>query len=323
MCNYLLVITWYPGVIVMHHQCSCAKRCEQRSCCCLRGPATFDPGTAHQLEEQPAAVKEDCAGNAVAHVPPGGQNVRCVERFLVGPVHTAVTHVYGGPTLALLLGCFGIAMGAIGATIDRSSATMLLLQEAHICSQYQMKVTSFASSPGGSNDLVVVDLLFGVEPVDTGNHNDPDSHGEIALDNSFDIADPAAQEYLLGLCTATRALSVVDSEWLTDIERFDAWLRAGSAAQCPMATSGLPLVRSEFLTCLKLWFDGPARYEGCDGHHGCGDELHFQSGHEIPVVWKTQFRTNIEVQDEWDYGEHLQSSYFYSTVWWLHICSYK
>lgn len=287
MCNYLLVITWFPAVIVMHHQCTCAKRCEQRYCSCLQ-----------------AATQTPLPVNGIAT---NGQDLRCVERFLAGPIHKLVTHAYGGPALAVVLGCGAIALGAVGATIERSSATMLLLQESHICSQYQLKVTSFASTPGGSDEFVAVDLVFGVEPVDTGDHNDPDSDGKIAFDSSFDIADPAAQEYLLGLVAATRALGVVDSGWLTDIERFDAWLRAGSAAQCPTATDGLPLSRTEFLTCLKLWFDGSGRYDGCNTHYArCGSELRFQDDNEQPMAWKTQFRTNIQVQDEWDYGKHQQ-----------------
>ena len=284
MCNYLLVITWFPAVIVMHHQCSCAKRCEQRYCSCLQGP------TQTQLQVNAIAIN--------------GQDLRRVERFLAGPMHKLVTHVYGGPALAIVLGCCAIALGVVGATIERSSATMLLLQESHICSQYQLKVTSFASTPGGRDEFVTVDLVFGVEAVDTGDHNDPDSDGKIAFDGSFDIADPAAQEFLLGLVAATRALSVVDSVWLTDIERFDAWLRAGSAAQCPTATDGLPLARREFLTCLNLWLEGSGRFDGCNAQYGgCGFELRFQDGNEQPMAWKTQFRTNVQVQDEWDYGE--------------------
>jgi hypothetical protein len=308
MCNYFLVITWFPAVIVMHHQCSCAKRCERRCCCCLQAPlqtiATSTLGAASP-EMAPSIVDKAGAENLPTDSSIGRDNARCLERFLSGPVHKVVTHAHGGPVLAVVLGCAAIGLGVIGATIERSSATMLLLQESHICSQYQLKVTSFSSTPGGRSEFVAVDLLFGVEPVDTGDHNDPESDGEIALDNSFDIADPAAQEYLLGLGAATRSLSAIESNWLTDIERFDEWLRAGSAAHCPTGIDGLPLPRSEFLTCLKLWFDGSGRYDRCDDNYGgCGSELRFQDDDEQPVVWKTRFRTNTEVQDEWDYGKH-------------------
>lgn len=311
MCNYILVITWFPAVIVMHHQCNCVKRCERRCCCCLQVP-TQTPQIANSTSgaasrpQTPSIVDKPGTEQPPTDSSNNSENARCLERFLAGPMHKLVTHAYGGPALAVVLGCCAIWLGVVGATIKRSSATMLLLQQSHICSQYQLKVTSFASTPGGRGEFVAVDLLFGVEPVDTGDHNDPESDGELALDSSFDIADPAAQEYLLGLGAAVRSLSVVESTWLTDIERFDAWLRSGSASQCPTAIDGLPLPRSEFLTCLKLWLDGSGRYDRCDDNYGnCGGELGFQDGDEQPVVWKTRFATNSEVQDEWDYGKRL------------------
>eukprot|EP01050_Picozoa_sp_SAG11_P037570 SAG11_NODE_14881_length_596_cov_1.334004_1_plen_55_part_01 len=50
--------------------------------------------------------------------------------------------------------------------------------------------------------------------------------GEVVLDSSFDLADPAAQQFLLRIGAATRALDVVDTSWPTDLERFDTWLRS-------------------------------------------------------------------------------------------------
>ena len=325
MCDYLLVITWFPAVIVMHHQCSCAQRCERRCCCCLQPPvgeaaATQPPVAEEEREEQlqqQLPPQEQAAAQRQERWQQQQQQtrqqqegdtkdekedgLRCVERLLGGPLHKVVTHSFVGPTLVLALGGLAVALGLIGATIERSSATMMLLEDSHICSQYQMKAPRFAASPGGNQELVSVNLVYGVEAVDTGDHNDPNSDGEIALDSSFDLADPAAQAFLLGLGAATRALSVVDASWLTDLERFNAWLRAGSGGQCPGATSGLPLPRDEFSTCLQRWFDGSGQYNGCNGRDGCGSELRFADGE--PVAWRTNFQTNIEVQDEWDYAK--------------------
>ena len=260
MCNFLLAITWFPACIVMHHNCACAQRCSR--------------GHAQQHDEQPP------------------RETRCLESVLSGPVYRAVTHRRGGPALLVVLAGVALALGLTAASIKRSSATMLLLHSSHIASQYQLKAPQFASSPGIGQEAVSVTLVFGVTPIDTGDHNDPDSEGELVLDSSFDITDPAAQQYLVDLGPATRALTVVDEPAETALEGFDTWLRTAGTGDCSV---GLPLPRAAFTPCLRQWYASAGQ--------NSRSELMFAEGTSDVVAYRPRFQTNVEVQNEWDYGK--------------------
>jgi hypothetical protein len=103
MCNFLLVITWFPACIVLHHKSTCSQRCSR--------------------------------GHGAKHDEQSTRPARCAERVLAGPVHHAVAHDRAGPALFTVLMGAALAMGFTGASIERSSTTMLLLQDTHIASQ--------------------------------------------------------------------------------------------------------------------------------------------------------------------------------------------
>ena len=43
-------------------------------------------------------------------------------------------------------------------------------------------------------------FVWGVKPIDNGNHLDPASHGDLFLDNNFNISSVESQKWLLHFC---------------------------------------------------------------------------------------------------------------------------
>ena len=310
VANYLLVITMFPAVVMMHHRLcrGCERRCCYRCCCRRRRHDGTDNQPSHTSGSRESAV--------VVH--DAKAELRWIENWCGQQFHAVITSPKYGPLI--LLGLLGLALtlGVIGSGIEKSSSSLLMFDDSHCLSQYLIQAPKFANTPGSSTEAVKVYLVFGVSPEDSGDHNDPDSEGELVLDTSFDLAEPATQTYLLALLPVLRALPEMASTFVSDLERFDAWLQSNKTATThadnllpSLCDTALPLPTHTFNDCLARWFASDARQAACtslrsgncdeDGYCDCGSELRFQEGAVVAMV--LMFRTNVVPVDEWDYDK--------------------
>jgi len=106
--------------------------------------------------------------------------------------------------------------------------------------------------------------VWGLKPADTGNHNDPFSWTQLALDDCFLPSSKEAQIYLRDFCTAMLAEDFarpIDIDYECPINRFDKWLAEQSSSADPdhiylshcAGESGLPVEPEVFDPCLIAW----------------------------------------------------------------------
>lgn len=130
-------------------------------------------------------------------------------------------------------------------------------------------------------------FVWGVKPVDNGDYLNPYSKGELVLDETFNVAAPASQEWLLGFCHRLRGQPFYQSTLgllLPNcfIETFKEWMsRQCSDPFSPVGTfhhepccetSEFPYSEKVFNKCIKVLmkslFDTPLYYlPGVAGPH--------------------------------------------------------
>lgn len=79
-------------------------------------------------------------------------------------------------------------------------------------------------------ETLPIRIVFGLKPIDNGNHLDPDDRGTLVFDPTFDFADANAQVWLLEFCQRIRQ------------QRF-------------MHPTAIPDISSCFIDTFKLWMD--------------------------------------------------------------------
>mmetsp|Transcript_13477 Transcript_13477/g.19413 ORF Transcript_13477/g.19413 Transcript_13477/m.19413 type:complete len:1143 (+) Transcript_13477:65-3493(+) len=108
-------------------------------------------------------------------------------------------------------------------------------------------------------------VVFGVDPADTGKHNDPSTFTQLVLDDTFDPSSEEAQIYLRDFCDrffAQDFASLTSTDYKCPINRFDSWLQEQSTtgyqpdsaytSSCNGATA-LPMDSTSFNQCVSAW----------------------------------------------------------------------
>jgi hypothetical protein len=108
------------------------------------------------------------------------------------------------------------------------------------------------------------DVIWGVLPADTGNHNNPDSWTKLVLDDSFEPAGEDVQVYLRGFCDlffANDFATTVRTGYMCPMERLEEWLIDQAASDTPEdiyaancgGAAGLPIPEANFHACAHAW----------------------------------------------------------------------
>jgi Sterol-sensing domain of SREBP cleavage-activation len=116
------------------------------------------------------------------------------------------------------------------------------------------------SKKGGSAGYVI----WGVEPADTGNHNNPTEWSQLKLDDSFNPSTEDAQLYLAGFCDdffAEDFAEKTDPDYVCSMNQFDLYLQEQANSTSPDSNyvnfcngaTGLPLPQEDFDTCITAW----------------------------------------------------------------------
>jgi len=106
-------------------------------------------------------------------------------------------------------------------------------------------------------------IIWGTNPADTGDHNNPATWSQLVLDDEFDLSSIDAQEYMKDFCTdlfEQKFASKISSEYYCPITMLDYWLKMQSLKpyalqdssyqlHCNNAT-GVPIPEDTFHPCL-------------------------------------------------------------------------
>jgi len=154
-----------------------------------------------------------------------------------------------------------------------------LLASRHVFEQYnknlrmqfafeRFKVSDTASvftgSPYESPNTLPIRIVFGIIPIDNGNHLDPEDRGAITFDPRFDLAEPNAQIWIIDFCHKLRQQRFVHLSSTPDlsncfIETFKSWMETRSCRDPIFAdldrspccqSSEFPYSRSTFNRCI-------------------------------------------------------------------------
>ncbi|KAL3941660.1 MAG: hypothetical protein SGBAC_004035, partial [Bacillariaceae sp.] len=186
-----------------------------------------------------------------------------IHRILYG--YYGILHKLRWFLLALSIVGFGLACwGATTLKLPTSAQVRLVGEDAiQFEENFQWRDKLLHSSldkSGGSTILVG----FGVEPADTGDHNNPKTWSQLVLDNTFDAAPEASQRYLESFCPelfAADFASPPEDGYVCAFNRFVTWLETESAKASPDAgytsycggASGIPVPEANFDACLIEW----------------------------------------------------------------------
>jgi len=107
-------------------------------------------------------------------------------------------------------------------------------------------------------------VIWGTEPADTGDHNDPTTWSQLKLDETFDPSTEAAQLYLRDFCGRFFEEDFAlhpSPNFECAINRFDRWLKEQSNSTNPdsayvdacASAIGLPVSPDVFHDCLVSW----------------------------------------------------------------------
>lgn len=123
----------------------------------------------------------------------------------------------------------------------------------------------FEKAAGSNVATMPLTIVWGVKPVDNGNHLDPFSEGELVYDSSFNVASPAAQKWLLTFCAdlrRTRMYQLLPGAQITNcfIESFKKFMeqdcegiKPGERNEPCCRSNTFPYSEADFRHCMKLY----------------------------------------------------------------------
>ncbi|XP_030844442.1 protein dispatched homolog 1-like isoform X1 [Strongylocentrotus purpuratus] len=185
-----------------------------------------------------------------------------------------------------------------------SQAELQLLRTSHILEQYDQIYKDTFSFESESENTMPAFIVWGIEPVDNGNHWDPDSEGTTVIDKNFDVKSPEAQTWLYDFCTDLRNASFHDNSATAPnefcfIDLFKGFMEKtciGDISPCCGQTT-FPYSSSLFNQCVPIFY-GIA----CQASESCGSYipgLWFNSDNEVVGMVLT-IKTNVQFSLRYD-----------------------
>ncbi|XP_066965917.1 protein dispatched [Macrobrachium rosenbergii] len=194
LANLMLMLTWVPACVVV------AERWGASTCCLCVPPA---PVYAPQLPPRCSLVcalpLRFCYFCAEA-----GRDFfeKILPLIIVKPRYFWI----------LLFGALAVCSSLVvfyypGLKLPDSQDFQLFSRD-HFFEQYDLEYKyKFWFERNLRSDIVnhlPVRIVWGIKPVDNGDYLDPSSKGTIVFDDSFDVAQPGSQEWLLNFCRGLR-----------------------------------------------------------------------------------------------------------------------
>lgn len=219
LANLILMLTWVPACVVV------AERWGASTCCLCVPPA---PVYASQLPPRcsvvcalPLRFCYFCAESARVFFE------KMLPWVVVKPRHLWVL-LFG--TLAA---CSAVVVFYFPGLKLPDSQEFQLFSREHVFEQYDLEYKyKFWFERNLRSDIVnrlPIRIVWGIKPVDNGDYLNPAAKGTLEMDDSFDVAHPESQEWLLNFCRNLRNQSFYMSTLgpllpHCFIETFKAWM---------------------------------------------------------------------------------------------------
>merc|ERR1719491_994528 len=229
--NYILVITLYPAILMIHHRfvkkyedpilCALCRLCNTRSSSKASTVATTtdnDAGTTDNTEDPPSIIRQ-------VSVEEAAEEYGCFEKFL-GRTYVSYIQRFKFFTIAAFVVLF-IVMAIFGFQIEPEDEAGALFPDDHWFTRLIETSQNFPSSDLGGTDIF---MTFGIAGIDRDDAPmwDATSYGTVVWDNDFSMSSAESQQYLLGMCTELRASELVYDVATTvcPIDEFRLYLNA-------------------------------------------------------------------------------------------------
>ncbi|KAF3849523.1 hypothetical protein F7725_019242 [Dissostichus mawsoni] len=251
LVNYILMVTWLPAVVVLHERYlpnlfPCAKPQEPQSGCCTR---TFWTGLCQKANDCLFAVSEAS---------------RIFFEKVLPCIVIKLRYLWLFWFLAITVG--GAYVVCVNPKMKLPSlelAEFQVFRSSHPFERYDAeykKLFMFERVHHGEDLHMPITIIWGVTPEDNGDPLNPKNKGKLMLDNSFNIASPASQLWILNFCQKLRNQSFVfqsDEQDFTScfIETFKQWMENQDCEEAPVypccSQSTFPYKQEVFELCIK------------------------------------------------------------------------
>eukprot|EP01084_Bolivina_argentea_P169144 293247_1 len=259
MMNYVIVITYYPAVLMLHHRYikSCERKC---LCCCCRAKKQSTSSDSdlptknkitHQLSRQ----------SSVADV---AASLGKVEKFLGTKYAVWVIQF---KFYILFFFAIVIVLSAVGcANIKTATQTDNAFSEGHWWVRTQKVLNKFTASD--TDSLTPVKITFGIEGVDREGmrkYRPDDYYGKIIWQSDFSMSSVEQQEYLKLICDDLRQESSIvysPESVVCPIDDFETYLTNDTNYSFPFVNSNAEMTQSEaFALEWKSFLDSQYGFE--------------------------------------------------------------
>jgi len=273
--DYILcVLLVFPALCIYDKANLKAASEEKKSLCCnlscggnkkKKKKNTNDDNVVDASDDDVAVVVPNDDSAHAAHVTlDDADNQSLIRRILLG--YYKVFHKLRWIIFAAcLIGTVVSGIFAAGLQLPADSEVRLLGEDVEFEKAFywrqELLTTALDKSSGAPTALI-----WGVEPADTGNYFDPKSGSLLVLDDNFDPAPTASQEYLLNFCEDffnQPFASRIAQDFVCPMNELDQWLQDNAnngnsnsndayVESCQGAT-GLPVPEENFHACAAAW----------------------------------------------------------------------
>ncbi|KAI0222764.1 hypothetical protein LSAT2_025972 [Lamellibrachia satsuma] len=248
--NFFIVITWFPASLVVYEKWL-------SDCCLCYGTEFYGSkrGSAYYARALPYTVYERACV--------------CWRAVFEKLLPCAVLRL----RVVWLLSLAAVALGAIVVVFYSprlrlpTSDDFQLFSHDHLFEVYDLRMKRhfwFERAVGNSVVTMPMTIVWGVQPVDAGDKLDPFSKSSVVYDETFNLATPRAQRWLLRFCRALRTTDFYQREpglQLTNcfIEHFKLFMESDCDATASVEQRSccgfdtFPFSEDEFNRCVRVY----------------------------------------------------------------------
>ncbi|XP_045066169.1 protein dispatched homolog 1-like isoform X2 [Coregonus clupeaformis] len=251
LVNYILMVTWLPAVVVLHERYlpnifTCSKPPPQQSGFCTR---TLWANLCQKASKCLFTVSEAS---------------RIFFEKVLPCIVIKLRYLWLFWFLAFTVG--GAYVVCVNPKMKLPSLELSefkVFRSSHPFERYDAeykKLFMFERVHHGEDLHMPITIIWGVTPVDNGDPLNPKNKGKLMLDNTFNIASPASQLWILNFCQRLRNQSFVFQSEEQDftscfIETFKQWMENRDCEESSVypccSQSTFPYKQDIFELCIK------------------------------------------------------------------------
>lgn len=165
-----------------------------------------------------------------------------------------------------------------------------LFRDDHLFEQYDQVYRKTYAFDINEKPLMPVFFIWGVIPIDNGNHWDPYNTGQLVLDTNFEFGNSQTQEWLYNFCIRVRQQSFISnssSNGFCMIDDFRLWMRRPCLLppdnRC-CAQTNFPFTKTVFEACVKHYWNERCISFSCE-YNLASPGLRFDEDNTLKVLY--------------------------------------